>query len=68
MKRILRIAFCLFVAQLATGVCDAQWTKAGSMYGGYILHLAASGNEVFAGTNGNDLFLSTNDGNVRNLV
>ena len=58
MKHVILI---LMAVCCMASIASAQLTQTGP-YGGYIICLAATGSDVFAGTNGSGLFLSTNSG------
>ena len=67
MKNIFRPAprsgflFVLLYLFTSTNPLHAQWIQTNGPYGGYVLTLAVSGTNLFAGTLGG-VFLSTNDG------
>ena len=42
--------------------CEAQWVQCNGIYGGTVLSLAVSGNNIFAGIWGSGVYLSTNNG------
>ena len=61
MKNVFRslfIACCVFGA---ANLSDAQWVQTNGPYGGFVVSLAGSGSNLFAGTN-RGVFLSTNNG------
>jgi hypothetical protein len=62
--KILFFVSLFFILNLSFTVehCEAQWQQCDGIYGGYILSLAISGNNIFAGSDYNGLFLSTNNG------
>jgi hypothetical protein len=57
--RFLFLVFCIFAT---TNPLEAQWLQTNGPDGGFVVSLAISGTNLFAGTNGGGVFLSTNNG------
>jgi hypothetical protein len=57
----------LFSLLLVTQICFAQWVQTNGPYGGFVLSLAISENNIFTGT-WDGIFLSTDNGSSWNAV